>query len=329
MKYEELNWESLELIEAHLRRRVAEPLGKLLEGFEAAQRVNDKGAPAEKLIASQQTTAALLNTLKAWSALIAYKRKASAGETTLQVINKAHIPPWLNATLDQKTNLRLEFTRSITSYPETLWEGLLLLYEVAAHISQVAYIQFADALAPKQGVYLRVVFSSKAEMPPFTSIEDILRHFDPAKPDEQIMATQLHIARDMMLMNNAKFTLQNNKKTGQQAFAVYFEAAELTSETTDHELPFIAAPIPSDTAVPPASAVISAEISLPQPAEKTPAEQPTPLSAPFNRPLPPDLEVTFIQAADPALSSDAVASPPNSDQSAKEEITPSRPPANR
>jgi hypothetical protein len=243
MKYENLDWASLEYLKAHLYKRIANPLIKVLDVLEQAKQSTQVNP--ERLARSHHAAQAMLNTLNAWATLINYRHNGSLSGFQYKKFTKADFPEWLKLALEQYTSLRLEFDQAIEIHPETFLESLLLLYQVMQSVSQVAHIQLSDAPAPKQGVYLRVVFSYP-EQAPLASLMELQNQFDLENAAEHDMALQLMVARDMMALNRARFSLQNNKKTGQQALSAYFMAVVEEATASDplgqHRPDFVPAP---------------------------------------------------------------------------------------
>lgn len=270
MKYETLDWASLDYLKAHLYKRISNPLTNVLETLEQAK-IGSETLP-EKLSRSQHTAQAMLSTLNAWATLINYKQHGELSGFQFRAFNKASIPAWVKLQLEQQTTLRLDFEQSIEVHHETFLESLLLLYQVVQSVSHVVHIQLSDAPPPKQGVYLRVVFYHQ-DKAPFSSLFEIQNKFDLENAVEHDLALQLMVAKDMMALNRARFNLQNNKKTGQQALSAYF-AAVADSTNTELKANAIQAPPVAPVVVTPPTPTPNAEVTIVVEAPPTPAEPP-------------------------------------------------------
>lgn len=226
MRYDELNWESLDFIKAHFYRRVATPLNKTIEILERVENAGDKTLAVRRLSKTRQTVEALLNAVNAWATLITFKSNGPLDDYQFQAFVREDIPGWFHAYLSRETTLRVDFNQTLKIHPETLIEATVLLFNVANAISNVFTVQMSDSPRSKKGVFIRVVFSNRDDRAPFGSLTEILESFDYDNLGERDLAVQFAIARDMMLLNNARFSLQNNKKTGQQAFSAFLEASQ-------------------------------------------------------------------------------------------------------
>jgi hypothetical protein len=98
-------------------------------------------------------------------------------------------------------------------------------------------------------VFLRVIFSNRDDRAPFGSLSEILDSFDYEILGERDLAVQLAVARDMMLLNNARFSLQNNKKTGQQSFSAFFPAYDQPFDADLDDVPYVVTEDPAPTPV--------------------------------------------------------------------------------
>ena len=224
MRYDSLNWESLDFIKAHFYRRLAIPLNKTIEILERVENAGDKTLAVRRLSKTRQTVEALLNAINAWATLITYRANGPLADFQFKAFTRDQLPGWFHAYLGRETSLRIDFDQTLKVHPETLIEAIVLLFNIASTISSVEAVQMSDAPVAKKGVFMRVIFSNRDDHAPYGSLSEILDTFDYDILGERDLAVQLAIARDMMLLNNARFSLQNNKKTGQQAFSAFFEA---------------------------------------------------------------------------------------------------------
>ena len=223
MNYQQLDWHTLEFFKTHLYRRLLAPLNKALAQVERLQVMADEGsAVSTKLNESQHHLESVLNLLNAWAALILYKESGALSSYQKKDFTADKIPAWFKTYLNQHTMLRVEFNQPIQAHPEAFIEAVLLLYHVVSTFGTVANVQIIDAPLEKAGIYVRVVFTTHPDQAPFVNLSEIEKRFDQDDPAEWDSYVQFMVAMDMLALNNAKFTLQNNKKTGQQALSAYF-----------------------------------------------------------------------------------------------------------
>ncbi|NJL95614.1 MAG: hypothetical protein HC915_18735, partial [Anaerolineae bacterium] len=169
---------------------------------------------------------AVLNLLEAWSALVTFKTTGTLAPEAWGLLAPDSIPGWVHNALQAETPLRAAFTQPISVHIPSLLEGMLLLYFVAQRAGQVISTQLVNAPLERPGVYYRVIFSTGEAQAPYGRRGELENRFDPQKPEDWNTAVQLRVAHDLLAMNRAQFTLQNNKKTGQQALAAYFQPTE-------------------------------------------------------------------------------------------------------
>jgi len=289
INYEKLDWQTLEYVKTHLYQRLALPLNQSIEMLQRLHNAPDKDVEIEKILKLQYNMLALLNTVNAWATLITYKQNGPLNAFQFKDLNETLVPAWVRAYLAQQSQLRLNITRTIEVHSDTFFEGLLLLFQVARRISQVAYVQIADAPAPRTGVFARVVFQQAEGKEPFGSLTDIINQLDQSNLAERELGMQMLVARDMLELNRAKFNLQNNKKTGHQAFTAYFEAK---TEAAKEPNIYAAATVANygkvhpggdeDQTIALASAVTPKPLHplVPSPKRESIAEEPTELEAP-------------------------------------------------
>lgn len=223
MNYQQLDWHTLEFFKAHLYRRLLAPLNKALAQVERLQVMSEEGNQVTaKLNESQHHLESVLNLLNAWAALITYKESGPLSSYQLKDFTPDKVPAWFKAYLEQHTLLRVEFSQTVHVHPEAFIEAILLLYHVISTFGTVANVQIIDAPADKPGLYMRVVFTTHPDQAPFVNLAELANRFDQDDPTESDTYVQFMVATDLLALNNAHFTLQNNKKTGQQALAAYF-----------------------------------------------------------------------------------------------------------
>ena len=235
MEYKNLHWETLDFIKAHLYHRLTKPLSQAVETLEQLQHAQNKEPGLAKLRQIQYQLNALMNTINAWATFITFKHNGPLSDFQFKEFTKADIPEWVQSYLQAHTDLRIEFEQIIEVHHDTFIEGILLLFHIARSVSSIGEIQILDAPATKNGIFVRIIFIPANDKAPFDSLSDIESQFDPDDMMERDLAIQLVVAREMMELNRAKFNLQNNKKTGQQAFTAFFPAA-LNSTTVIQQI---------------------------------------------------------------------------------------------
>lgn len=198
IEYKDLHWDSLEFIDHYLYQRVRDTLHN-----------------------TDDNTTLLLNTLATWSTLIEWKTKGQLDETEFQALTPQRIPTWLLDNLNQRAVLKMEHTKAIRVHPSTFFEALVMLVNIAEAVGKLSYVMLNDAAAPREGVWLRVVY-----MPPEgkgyaskVAISDHLR-------DNRVLFDSMFIVADLFALNKTRFGLQNNTRTGHQAFAVLLPVTE-------------------------------------------------------------------------------------------------------
>lgn len=219
LDYQKLDWPTLHFFERYLQRHFDHPLHETIAHLERAQLISNGSLHSHGLSESQHTLERLVNLIQAWRALIAHKEHEPI---LFKDFLADTIPSWFHHALEKQTSFRIDFTHTIQVHLESFLEATLLLYELAAAIRKVACVQIVDAPSNKPGVYIRIVLAAEIDQLPLGSLGDLEVRFHQDDPQEWGYAVQFAVARDMLLLNHGYLTLQNNKKTGQQALATYF-----------------------------------------------------------------------------------------------------------
>ena len=99
---------------------------------------------------------------------------------------------------------------------------------------------FNDAADPREGVWIRIVFKPPKDKP-YRSKVAIIDQLDKKDPITKDIALQFVVASDLFGLNDTRFSLQNNTRTGHQAFAVLLpiaqrDASEISTSIDTQEL---------------------------------------------------------------------------------------------
>jgi hypothetical protein len=239
MDYQNLNWETLNLARNHLYQRLTDPLSQAINSVDLSQ---DTGQVqrTQNLTDAHRQLSMLYNLVKAWEALIRWKTEKQTEE--FQTINPDEFPDWFLEYLSRRAIIKLEHAHLIRVCPEAFYEGVVLLVNIAEKIGELSHIMFNDAAAPRTGVWLRIVFMPRAS-PAYQSKQAILDLFDKNDPLATTIAFQFATASDLFELNETRFSLQNNTRTGHQAFAVLLPALATTPATDQAAHPTLAVPV--------------------------------------------------------------------------------------
>jgi hypothetical protein len=224
MEYKHLNWETLGFVKDHLYHRLADSLNKVVSHLELAR--SQKAAPqeaettgADPISDARRNLEILKVLIKSWALLIHWKINGSIPDAERRPLERDHIPGWFMTYLNEQATVRLEHTRTLKVQTETFLQGFILLIQVAKAVGDLSHVMSNDAEEPKDGVWLRIVFTPpKAEG--YQSRLSVLERLNPKDPAERDILTQFAVADDLFALNNARFSLQKNIRTGHQAFAI-------------------------------------------------------------------------------------------------------------
>lgn len=219
MDYKSLHWESIAFLQEHLYQRLTDPLYKAISFLELAGDKEFTLSSPKFIGDASRNLEILMMLVKSWAILTEWKFKGSVAESEFQPLAQEKFPEWLLNEIGEQAVLRLEHTRTLKVQRDTFFEGLILLVSIAKTVGEISHVMSNDAEEPHTGVWLRVVFKPpKAEG--FQSRAAVLEYLsvqDAASTDTVI---QYAVADDMFAINNARFSLQKNTRTGHQAFAM-------------------------------------------------------------------------------------------------------------
>ncbi|NDJ84369.1 MAG: hypothetical protein GYB66_00645 [Chloroflexi bacterium] len=233
-EYPDLHWESLNALRRHLYKRMTAPLAEVMAYLDAAQKDSSAApTPSESQSQARSRLDALMNLIEAWSTLIDWKASNKIKEVDYSLIKPAELPSWLVDYMSERAVVKMEQKLLLHVHAATFYEGILMLINVADAVGDLSHIMLNDATAPREGVWLRVVF-----VPPkgnaYQSKLAILDGMDKDDPARHDIALQFAAVSDIFELNQTRFSLQNNTRTGHQAFAVLVPA-EAGDEAADQD----------------------------------------------------------------------------------------------
>lgn len=234
IEYENLNWKNLEIIKKHVFPRLMKPLQQAMDSIAYAQSMEDNdGNMAETLAEAYRHLDITMTVNKAWDLLIQWKIEGKITDGETQNISPSQMPDWFLDFLSQKAIVKLEHTDTIHVYPHAFYEGVILLVNIAETVGELSHIMFNDAAEPNQGVWIRIVFKPPKDKP-YRSKVAIIDQLDKKDPITKDIALQFVVSSDLFGLNDTRFSLQNNQRTGHQAFAVLLPIAtrDGSAETT-------------------------------------------------------------------------------------------------
>ncbi len=203
--YQDINWVSLETVRQHLFSRLRTPLQKAIE--------LTRQSPARAVCQLQRAQ----NTLDAWAALIRWKQDPASIADEFESIDLRQLPDWVSKEIQRQASFSYEQSRQLFVHPATFYEGILQLIQIARSCGKINQIMVNDASAPRAGVWFRIVFvpQNDDQFQSKLSIMDTLTERYGAD-----IPLQFALIADLLELNHTRFSLQNNTRTGHQAFAV-------------------------------------------------------------------------------------------------------------
>lgn len=232
MDYKTLKWDTLEFVKDYLFRRLADPLTKAISSVEQTKNAGEKEQAQISLnmIEAQRDLAVSQCLIKAWSTLIEWKNGAAIPEENRQTLAPQQLPSWLLDYLAQRAVIKFEQTHYLYVHPEVFYESVMLLVAVTEKIGKLSHIMLNDAAPPRAGVWLRVVFEAPKDSA-YPSKLAVLDRVDTKKPEHRHMPLEFAVVEDLFEYNNCRISLQNNTRTGHQAFAVLLPTTEQKPKT--------------------------------------------------------------------------------------------------
>ena len=270
-KYEDIHWISLDTVRQYLFTRIGTPLQCAIEQASVSQ-----NATIKHLKTAQ-------NTLDAWTALVRWKRDAASIEEEYKDIDLHQMPAWLTAHFEQQCPIKFEQERAVRVHPPVFYEGLQLLATLAQSAGKLAHIMVSDASTPREGVWIRFVFTPAAStnyQSKLTIMDKMTERFG------QTIPLQFALIADLLEINETRFSLQNNTRTGHQALAVLAPeaksmievkatpepapAAASTTKAAEAPAPIKTPSAPTPTVTPPVETPVATNKAPETKAETTP-----------------------------------------------------------
>ncbi|MBN1202067.1 MAG: hypothetical protein JXJ20_09445 [Anaerolineae bacterium] len=218
ISYQELHWESINFLKNYLYRRIASPMNNALGRLAIAQTMDNQVAIREQLRGIERNLEITLNFIKAWATLIYVQSGGTLHDSQRCQVTPEALPAWLIEYLGAKTVLRVEHTQPCYVQPEMLYEGLIILCQVGMSVGSLKRLITSDAKGSRSGVWIRAVFEPP-KASPYPSLKSMIAGLDTDDPVERDLAIQLKIMGEMFKINRARFMLQNNTQSTEQALA--------------------------------------------------------------------------------------------------------------
>lgn len=222
--YQNLHWDSLNFIKNYLYQHLATPLNNALGRIAIAQHLYEPLAAQEQLRQVEQSLELALNMIQAWAALIHVQNGGVIDDDQHRVIKSDSLPSWLLDRLSEQTTLSVKHSQPLWVHPEVFYESLLMLCEIGVTVGVCKRLLTVDAKGDPPGVWIRLVFEP-LESIPYTSLSGLIAGLDLSKPEECNRAVQFQVLGGLFEINRARFTLQNNTQTGEQALAALLPIA--------------------------------------------------------------------------------------------------------
>jgi len=222
--YQELHWDSINFLKNHLYRRLASPLNDALGRLAIARHLENAEAAREQYDRVEQSLEIAVNLIKAWAALIHVQSGGIIRDYQRRQLMPDSLPAWLINHLNSFTPCRIEHTQPMFVHPESFYESLILLCDIGKAIGGLKYLTMADAKGSRTGIWIRAAFEPPKHGP-YTSLGALIACLDKQSAEDQDTAVQLHVLSGFLKINQARFTLQNNTQSGEQALTALFPAS--------------------------------------------------------------------------------------------------------
>ncbi|HEX3053890.1 MAG TPA: hypothetical protein VHP83_24755 [Aggregatilineaceae bacterium] len=223
IRYQELHWNSAAFLRKHVLLRLIDELRtarSLLIGTSTA----DKGTP----IPVEHILDRVANLVVAWETLIRVENGEELSEQAFQLYSGNFFPVWLTTYLQTQTETRVALQGKVSIHDETFYESLLMICEVSKLVGALKYLSLSDARGIQQGLWVRAVFIPSQT--PYPSLNALISSLAAGSEFDQDLSLTLQVLARFLKINNARFTLQNNTQTGEQALAAWFPAASQSAE---------------------------------------------------------------------------------------------------
>ena len=230
--YQDIDWNSINYLRAHLYRRLASPLNGALGRLALAQHLQDEQAVNDQLQRTEHNLELTLNLIRAWAALTHVMMGATIQDQQRRLVGPDAMPPWLLSHLNAQTGFQVEHTQPVFVHAPAYFESLVLLCQLAATVGNLKHLRTCDGPDSRPGVWMRAVFEAPTEGP-YANLHQLQAHY---AANEDVLF-QLHVLKSLLAINGAQFVLQNHRETGEQALVARLPASQLAaSEIADHGL---------------------------------------------------------------------------------------------
>lgn len=253
--YQDLHWDSLNVVKDHLFQQVIAPLSQVSECLEAARQTGSAAPAQEPLRQAAQRVSVVLTLVKTWTALIEVK---NGGTLPRRSLSPDGLPPWLVSTLSAQTTFQAGHTQPVLVHAETFYASLILACQIGASIGTLKSLTTSDSKDGAGGVWVRAVFDPPPSGP-YRGVLGLFKRLESKNGGEHEAANQLQLLQWLLEINGGSLKVQNNLQTGEQALAMRF--------------PRVPAAVP---AAPPVSAAAIPPAVQPQTAGEPDAKPPEP-----------------------------------------------------
>ena len=233
LDYEDIDWTTLGFLNEHTYHRLTNPLIKAMGHLDTVRIVReDEKKFDEVLDHAYDHLERMVTSMKAWASLTDWRNHNI--EPIRVSLAPSAFPEWFKRQLKPHVKFECQHTLNLKVHQDALLESILILAEITQQIGTLEEITLHDR-KKKHGVWLRIVFSPPPERR-YTSKLDVLDSFIRTNPAGDELAVRYAVADDLFKMNGTEFALQENQKTGKQAFAILFSvetevAPEVKPET--------------------------------------------------------------------------------------------------
>lgn len=221
--YQQLHWESLNLLKNHMYRYLATPLSHALGRLALIEETDPPAEHRNWLTHAEWDLERAASLLQAWAALIHVESGGMLPVSALTEILPDGLPRWLVANLEAQTEFRATFTQPILVHAASFYQSLLLMAQLGALAGTLRHLIIADDPEKADSVLMRAIFEPP-EGGPYRSLGGFLSHWGDGPVGEEI-AFQVQALGGFLKISRGRFALQDNPRAGQQAFTASFRAS--------------------------------------------------------------------------------------------------------
>ncbi len=233
--YQDLDWNSLNFVKNHLYRRLANPLNHALGRLLIMEHIVTDVHARQQFQQVTRNLEVALNLVKAWTALVHVQSGGRLTPGQRRYLGTDKLPAWIVEHLKLQTDVQLIFKRRIYAHPETFYEALVLMLQIAAAIGSPQVLRLEDA-PDSGGVWARAVFDAPAGEP-YAGLSGLAQRLDLKEPGTRDILTQILVLRALLALNGAELRMQTNEQTGTQALAVRMPTSSSEQIIVAPELP--------------------------------------------------------------------------------------------